>query len=197
MDIKQAAQVIRDSVPMAEIIDLYGYKTKHGFMVCPFHGDHDASLKVYPDTGGWHCFGCERGGSVIDFVMQHENCNFRTAVIAIDNALHMGLIDPNEDAFRAADEKRIQDWLDTFVKGVDGYLDALVDTIERDQQTRLAVIRVLEDKRAQDKQQLTADEWTELLKWKDDDEFDEDRKRRIEAFREEVKAWRRAKRRAK
>lgn len=196
MDIKQAAQAIRDSVPMAEILQLYGYKTKHGFMVCPFHGDHDASLKVYPDTGGWHCFGCERGGSVIDFVMEHENCNFRTAVAAIDRALHMGLIDPHEDALKADDEKRIQDWLDDFVKAVDGYLNTLIDTIERGQQTRLAMVRVLEDKRDRDKQQLTADEWTLITAWKDEDEYDEDRKARIESFREEVKAWRRIKRRA-
>ena len=197
MDIKQAAQAIRDSVPMAEILQLYGYKTRHGFMVCPFHGDHDASLKVYPDTGGWHCFGCERGGSVIDFVMEHENCNFRTAVAAIDNALHMGLLDPYEDAMRADDEKRIQDWLDDFVKAVDGYLDAMIDTIEREQQTRLAMVKILEDKRDQDKQQLTADEWTLITAWKDEDEYDEDRKARIESFREEAKAWRRTKRRAK
>ena len=197
MDIKQAAQAIRDSVPMAEILQLYGYKTRHGFMVCPFHCDHDASLKVYPDTGGWHCFGCERGGSVIDFVMEHENCNFRTAVAAIDNALHIGLLDPYEDAMRADDEKRIQDWLDDFVKAVDGYLDALIDTIEREQQTRLAMVKILEDKRDRDKQQLTADEWTLITAWKDEDEYDEDRKARIESFREEVKAWRRTKRRAK
>ena len=196
MDIKQAAQAIRDSVPMAEILQLYGYKTRHGFMVCPFHGDHDASLKVYPDTGGWHCFGCERGGSVIDFVMEHENCNFRTAVVAIDNALHMGLIDPHEDALKADDEKRIQDWLDDFVKAVGGYLDELIGTIEREQQTRLAMVKILEDKRDRDKQQLTADEWTLITAWKDEDEYDEDRKARIESFREEVKAWRRIKRRA-
>lgn len=197
MDVKQAAQTIRDSVPMAEILQLYGYKTKHGFMVCPFHGDHDASLKVYPDTGGWHCFGCERGGSVIDFVMEHENCNFRTAVAAIDRALHMGLLDPFEDAMKADDEKRIQDWLDDFVKAVDGYLDTLIDTIERGQQTRLAMVRVLEDKRDRDKQQLTADEWTLIGSWSEEDQYDEDRKGRIESFREEVKAWRRTKRRAK
>ena len=196
MDLRSAAQTIRDTVNTADVVALYGYRVKHGFMVCPFHGDHDASLKVYPDTGGWHCFGCERGGSVIDFVMDHENCNFRTAVAAIDNALHMGLIDPHEDAMKADDERRIQEWLDRFVQGVDGYLNELISTIEREQQTRLAMVRVLEEKRDTDKQSVTADEWTMLTAWKDDDEFDEDRKARVETFREEVKAWRRVKRRA-
>ena len=87
MDIKHAAQVIRDTVTMDQILDLYGYQPKHGFMVCPFHGDHDASLKVYKETRGWHCFGCGKGGSVIDFVMEHEGCDL---ALTIRTKIHTG-----------------------------------------------------------------------------------------------------------
>ena len=66
MNIKTAGQVIRDSVTMDTVLSLYGYRVKHGFMCCPFHGEKEPSLKVYQKTGGWHCFGCGRGGSVID-----------------------------------------------------------------------------------------------------------------------------------
>lgn len=197
MDVKMAAQTIRDTVPMAEILDIYGYQTKHGFMCCPFHGEKEPSLKVYPDTGGWHCFGCERGGSVIDFVMEHEGCNFRTAVIAIDHALKLNLMDPNEDAFAAEDEKRIQDWLDRFVRAVNKYLDAVRDIIEREQQTRLAMVRMLEEKRDTDPQSLTASDWDAINSWKEEDMYAEDRKEQIESLREEVAAWRRKRRRAK
>ena len=197
MDVKMAAQTIRDTVPMQEILQIYGYQTKHGFMCCPFHGEKAPSLKVYPDTGGWHCFGCERGGSVIDFVMEHEGCNFRTAVIAIDHALKLNLMDPNEDAFAAEDEKRIQDWLDRFVGAVNEYLDSVKDTIERDQQTRLAMVRLLEDKKAEDPQKLTAAEWDAINSWKEEDQYAEDRKSQVESLREEVAAWRRKRRRAK
>jgi RepB DNA-primase from phage plasmid/CHC2 zinc finger len=35
---------------------------------CPFHGDTDPSLHVYETAGeGWYCYGCGRGGTVIDF----------------------------------------------------------------------------------------------------------------------------------
>ena len=54
MNIKQAAQAIRDTVTMDQILQLYGYTTKRGFMRCPFHGEKTASLKVYRGTGGWH-----------------------------------------------------------------------------------------------------------------------------------------------
>lgn len=197
MNTKQAAQAIRDSVQMETILSLYGYQTKRGVMPCPFHGERNPSLRIYPNTGGWHCFGCGKGGSVIDFVMEQEGCNFSTAVIAIDKALKLGLMDPDEDALQAREEMRRQEWLDDFVKAVNAYLDALTESIERQQKTRLIMVHLLEDKRAENVQSVTAGEWDELLKWKDDDQYDEYRKDKIETFRKEVASWRRKARRAK
>ena len=191
MNTKMAAQTIRDTVRMDQILGLYGYTTRKGFMCCPFHGEKAPSLKIYPENGGWHCFGCGRGGSVIDFVMEHENCDFKTAVNAIDRALNLRLMDPHEDALRAGSERRKQEWLDRFVASVNTYLDTVVGMIEREQKTRLVMVRLLEEKRDHSKQSVTADEWTEILKWKDEDQYDEYRKDRIEQFREEVAAWRR------
>lgn len=38
--------------------------------LCPFHDDHTPSLYIYPEEGGFKCFGvsCGRHGDVIDFV---------------------------------------------------------------------------------------------------------------------------------
>jgi len=180
---------------MDQILLLYGYRTKHGMMPCPFHGERNPSLKIYPNTGGWHCFGCGRGGSVIDFVMEHENCRFQAAVRAIDGALHLGLMDPKEDALEASAEKRKQEWLDRVVAAINAYLDTLTAVIDAEQKTRLIMVRLLEKKRDNDVQSVTADEWTEILKWKEDDQYDEYRKTVIDEFREEVAAWRRKARR--
>ena len=191
-----AAQAIRDTVTMDQILDLYGYQAKHGFMCCPFHGEKAPSLKIYKGNGGWHCFGCGKGGSVIDFVMQQENCNFRTAVAAIDKALHLGLMDPRADAFTEMEDKRQQEWLDRVVEAVNAYCETLISTIERQQKTNLVMVRILEEKRDTNIQSVTADEWTEILKWKDEDQYAEYRKDRIREFMEEVAAWRRKARRA-
>jgi hypothetical protein len=198
MDPKSAAQVIRDSVTMEQIISLYGYKTKHGFMVCPFHGDKDASLKVYPGSGGWHCFGCGKGGSVVDFVMEHEGCDFRTAVVAIDKAMHMGLADPHEDAYRTEIERKKQEWLDQYVGAINAYCDALKAKIECDLRMNLARVKEIEMmKQAGQMEKLTAADFDFLHMWKETSEFDEYRLEKIENFREEVAAWRREWRRAK
>jgi DNA primase catalytic core len=48
---------------------------------CPFHDDRTPSLVVTPAKNLWHCLGaCQRGGSVIDWVMRVERVSFRRAV---------------------------------------------------------------------------------------------------------------------
>lgn len=48
--------------------------------VCPLHEESEASLFVNPGKGSWHCFGCDKGGSVIDWRMQTAKLTFREAV---------------------------------------------------------------------------------------------------------------------
>lgn len=191
MELKMAAQTIRDTVDMQRILDLYGYTVKHGFMCCPFHGEKAPSLKVYPQTGGWHCFGCERGGSVVDFVMEHENCDFRTAVIAIDRALGLGLVDEHEDPRKAETERLTQMWLDRFVEAVKAFCDELLENIERERVALIRKVHALEEKRDTDIRTVTAREWDVILSWKHEDEHFDYRAERIRAFVKEVEAWRR------
>ena len=41
---------------------------RDGKVACPFHDDSTPSLHVYDDAeSGWTCFGCGRGGTIIDF----------------------------------------------------------------------------------------------------------------------------------
>ena len=47
---------------------------------CPFHEEDEPSFIVTPAKNLWHCMGCDKGGSVIDLVMQLENITFRQAV---------------------------------------------------------------------------------------------------------------------
>lgn len=191
MNVKQAAQTIRDTVDMGNILSLYGYAPKRGVMPCPFHGERNPSLKIYPETGGWHCFGCGRGGSVIDFVMEHENCDFTTAVRAIDGSLRLGLFDRHENPEAARKELIRQQWLDRVVSAMNAYLDALEENIWREQKTRLVMLRIMEDKRDRDPQSMTADDWQAINCWKDYEDFDEYRLDKIKETREEVAAWRR------
>ena len=198
MDLRSSAQTIRDSVTMDQVLAMYGYQTKHGFMVCPFHGDKDASLKVYPGSGGWHCFGCGKGGSVVDFVMEHEGCDFRTAVTAIDKAMRLGLSDPHEDAYKAELERNKQQWLDDYVAAIKCYCDALKAKIETDLRTDLARVKEIEMmKQAGQIDKLKADDFDFLHMFNEISQYNEYRIEKIDEFLEEVAEWRRKWRRAK
>jgi DNA primase len=47
---------------------------------CPWHeGDDTPSCVITPATNLWHCFGCDAGGTVIDWVMRSQRVSFRHA----------------------------------------------------------------------------------------------------------------------
>jgi len=47
---------------------------------CPLHDDEKPSFVVTPGKNLWHCMGCDKGGSVIDLVMELDGLDFRQAV---------------------------------------------------------------------------------------------------------------------
>ncbi len=51
--------------------------------LCPFHGEKTPSFRVSPAWRTYHCFGCDAGGSVIDFLMASDNLSFPEAVTAL------------------------------------------------------------------------------------------------------------------
>lgn len=79
-------------------------------MVCPFHGDKDASLKVYQD--GWHCFGCHKGGDVISLARELYGLGFKDAVARLNDEFSIGLDlerrATNEERTRWAFSKALQ-----------------------------------------------------------------------------------------
>ncbi len=47
--------------------------------LCPFHDDHDPSLRVTPGKGLWRCMSCQATGNVIQFVQRFDGVSFRHA----------------------------------------------------------------------------------------------------------------------
>jgi hypothetical protein len=59
---------------LAKVLDHYGLFTgeEKYKIVCPFHGDVNASLLVDIGEDRWYCFGCNRSGSGLEFVKYAE-----------------------------------------------------------------------------------------------------------------------------
>ncbi len=51
--------------------------------LCPFHSEKTPSFTVSSGKGLYHCFGCNRGGDAISFIMEKENLSFTDAVVFI------------------------------------------------------------------------------------------------------------------
>lgn len=87
------AEEIRRRLSMRMVAERYGFQVNRASCIqCPFHtGDRQASLHIYPESGGFHCFGCGAHGSVIDFTMRLFNCSFREAVERLDSDFYLGL----------------------------------------------------------------------------------------------------------
>ncbi|MBQ9458971.1 MAG: DNA primase [Oscillospiraceae bacterium] len=47
---------------------------------CPFHSEKTPSFHVRPDQQMYYCFGCKKGGGVINFTMEIENLSYPDAV---------------------------------------------------------------------------------------------------------------------
>ena len=48
--------------------------------LCPFHNEKTPSFTVSPAKGIYKCFGCGRGGNVVNFVMEHEQTDYVGAI---------------------------------------------------------------------------------------------------------------------
>lgn len=76
---------LKREVSIAALVEASGVKLeKQGHDLrgtCPFHDDKTPSLVVTPAKNLWHCLGaCQKGGTVIDWVMRAEGVSFRRAV---------------------------------------------------------------------------------------------------------------------
>lgn len=86
------AEQIKRMLTAREVAVHYGfYPNRNGYICCPFHNEKTGSLKIYDGYDGWHCFGCHKGGSVIDFVRELEGLSFVDACKKLDHDFHLGL----------------------------------------------------------------------------------------------------------
>ncbi len=64
--------------------------------LCPFHNEKTPSFCVYPENNSFYCFGCNKGGDIISFIMGVENLDFAEAVKFLAQRAGMAL--PEEGA---------------------------------------------------------------------------------------------------
>ncbi|MBQ3492258.1 MAG: DNA primase [Oscillospiraceae bacterium] len=78
------------------------------FGLCPFHGEKTASFSVAPDKGIYYCFGCHKGGGVINFVMELEGLSYPDAVRSL--AKRAGMEVPEDEQYQSRYRVQERQW---------------------------------------------------------------------------------------
>lgn len=74
------SEKIKTSIGVYDFISQYIELSPAGRGLCPFHVDQHASFSVNVEKNYWHCFAGCGGGSIIDFWMKKQDCDFTQAV---------------------------------------------------------------------------------------------------------------------
>ena len=93
--------------PIEDVVGQYVALTRKGsnlFGLCPFHGEKTPSFSVSPEKGIYYCFGCHKGGGVVNFIMEIENLSYPDAVRFL--AKRAGLEVPEHDTYQSQYKKK-------------------------------------------------------------------------------------------
>ena len=97
--------------PIEDVVGQYVNLKRSGsnlFGLCPFHGEKTASFSVAPDKGIYYCFGCHKGGNVINFEMEIEGLSYPDAVRAL--AKRVGMEVPEDEQYQSRYRQQERLW---------------------------------------------------------------------------------------
>ena len=77
---------VRDKMDSLSLFDhveaVWGIKFRMNACQCklPWHKDKTASFHIYPLTNSFNCFGCQKWGSLLDFLIHNDKMEMKQAI---------------------------------------------------------------------------------------------------------------------
>ncbi|MBM3209006.1 DNA primase [Candidatus Shapirobacteria bacterium] len=102
---------IRSKVDIVQLVSEYVPLKKAGRnwrATCPFHAEKTPSFMVSPELGIFKCFGCGRGGSIFQFLMEFEKMDFGEALRFLAKRAGVKLVSYRPAGEEAEKEKLFQ-----------------------------------------------------------------------------------------
>lgn len=102
-DLKNRADLVRIIQPYAQDLKKKG---ANWMACCPFHQEKSPSFSVNPSKGFYKCFGCGKGGTAFNFLMEMEGLNFPEAVKRVAEISGVMLPEPVDDVDYERNKKK-------------------------------------------------------------------------------------------
>ena len=170
MYVKYPEELIEEIRMSNDILDVVGEyvklekKGKNYFGLCPFHREKTASFSVDNTKQMYHCFGCGKGGSVIQFVMDAENLDYIEAIKFLAERVRITLPEgESEEEKRRA--LKIQEIIKINTEAARFYYEQLNDTKNSDARLYLEKRKVSEGIVKKFGVGYSANEWDLLYKY--------------------------------
>jgi len=108
---KSSIQELTDHLDASAVVSDYLHLEKRGgrlWACCPFHKEKTASFTVNPDLKTYYCFGCHKGGTMINFIMEMDKLSFPEAVELLAKKTGVELVYENSAGgnFSAEEEEK-------------------------------------------------------------------------------------------
>jgi len=91
---------ILDTAEIADVVgDFVTLKRRGTSMIglCPFHNEKTPSFNVSQAKGIYKCFGCGKGGSSVNFIMEHEHLSYADALRWLANKYNIEIREKEEN----------------------------------------------------------------------------------------------------
>jgi len=116
---KESYEAINRDIPIKEVIaHLTDKSPRKDKIQCPLpgHVDNDPSFQIYTEDNTWWCFGCDSGSSVIDFVMEYKQIDFKEAVKLIADKYGISIDERENYQQKREEREKIYEILDEFTE---------------------------------------------------------------------------------
>jgi len=92
-DINNIFDFVKSEIDIVDILDRYCIDYNGTLINCPLpdHDDNTPSMAIYEVTNSFNCFGCNTGGSVIDFVALMEDITPFKAVVKLNDMFNLNM----------------------------------------------------------------------------------------------------------
>ena len=91
IDKATVAQIL-DAADIVEVVSDFVSLKRRGanyIGLCPFHNEKTPSFSVSKAKGICHCFSCGKGGSPVNFIMEHEQMSYTEALKYLAQKYHI------------------------------------------------------------------------------------------------------------